>query len=91
MNKQELIYAVAATTGESKAATGVALDAIIHAVVDTAIQGEVAQLIGFGSFATGARVARSGRNPASGEEIQIAVAKTVRFSAGKAFKDAVNA
>ena len=48
------------------------------------------QLIGFGSFSTGARAARVGRNPATGAEIQIPAAKTVKFTAGKAFKDAVN-
>jgi DNA-binding protein HU-beta len=47
-------------------------------------------LIGFGTFATGARAARSGRNPKTGETIEIPAAKTVKFTAGKAFKDAVN-
>jgi DNA-binding protein HU-beta len=47
-------------------------------------------LIGFGTFATGARAARAGRNPKTGETIEIAAAKTVKFTAGKAFKDAVN-
>ncbi|MGF6870632.1 nucleoid DNA-binding protein [Paraburkholderia sp. MM5477-R1] len=54
-------------------------------------KGDAVQLIGFGSFSTGARAARTGRNPATGAEIQIAAAKTVKFTAGKAFKDAVNA
>jgi DNA-binding protein HU-beta len=49
------------------------------------------QLVGFGSFSTGARAARVGRNPSTGAEIQIAAAKTVKFTAGKAFKEAVNA
>ncbi|CAB3809486.1 hypothetical protein GCM10011400_72420 [Paraburkholderia caffeinilytica] len=48
------------------------------------------QLIGFGSLSTSARAARVGRNPATGAEIQIPAAKTVKFTAGKAFKDAVN-
>lgn len=91
MNKQELIDAISSTTGASKAATGATLDAILHAVTETVTQGEVVQLIGFGTFATGSRAARTGRNPATGAEIQIAAAKTVKFSAGKAFKDAVNA
>ncbi|MGF6603475.1 HU family DNA-binding protein [Paraburkholderia sp. BL10I2N1] len=90
MNKQELIDAVAAATGESKAATGEAIDAIVNAVTAAVVQGETVQLIGFGSFATGSRAARVGRNPATGEEIQIAAAKTVKFVAGKAFKEAVN-
>jgi DNA-binding protein HU-beta len=53
-------------------------------------KGEPVQLVGFGTFATGARAARIGRNPATGAEMQIAAAKTVKFTAGKAFKNAVN-
>jgi DNA-binding protein HU-beta len=90
MNKQELVDAVSAATGESKAATGEAIDAFIEAVTAAVVKGETVQLIGFGSFGTGARAARVGRNPATGAEIQIAAAKTVKFVAGKAFKDAVN-
>jgi DNA-binding protein HU-beta len=90
MNKQELVDAVAAVTGESKAATGEAIDAFIAAVADAVTKGETVQLIGFGSFSTGARAARVGRNPATGAEIQIPAARTVKFAAGKAFKDAVN-
>ncbi|BDC45485.1 hypothetical protein PTKU15_87820 [Paraburkholderia terrae] len=54
-------------------------------------RGDTVQLIGFGSFSTGARAERSGRNPSTGETITIPAAKTVKFTAGKAFKDAVNA
>jgi DNA-binding protein HU-beta len=90
MNKQELIDAVAATTGESKAATGEALDAIIGTITSAITKGDAVQLIGFGSFSVGARAARVGRNPATGAEIQIPAAKTVKFTPGKAFKDAVN-
>ncbi|MFP3568004.1 HU family DNA-binding protein [Paraburkholderia sp. IMGN_8] len=91
MNKQELIDAVAAATGESKAATGQTIDAIVDAVTAAVVGGETVQLVGFGSFSTGARAARVGRNPSTGAEIQIAAAKTVKFTAGKAFKEAVNA
>jgi len=91
MNKQELIDAVAAATGESKAATGQTIDAIVEAVTKAVVGGDTVQLVGFGSFSTGARVARVGRNPSTGAEIQIAAAKTVKFTAGKAFKEAVNA
>jgi DNA-binding protein HU-beta len=90
MNKQELIDAVAAATGESKAATAAALDAILETVTSAVTEGDAVQLIGFGSFSMGARSARVGRNPATGAEIQIPAAKTVKFTAGKAFKDAVN-
>ncbi|TXC88919.1 HU family DNA-binding protein [Paraburkholderia azotifigens] len=91
MNKQELIEVVAASTGESKASTGEAIDAILEAVTSAVTRGETVQLIGFGSFSTGARAERAGRNPATGETITIPAAKTVRFTAGKSFKDAVNA
>jgi DNA-binding protein HU-beta len=91
MNKQELIDAVAGSTGESKAATGETIDAILDAVTRAVTDGAAVQLIGFGSFSMGARAARVGRNPATGAEIQIPAAKTVKFTAGKAFKDVVNA
>ena len=91
MNKQELIDAVAAATGESKAATGQTIDAIVEAVTKAVVSGDTVQLVGFGSFSTGARAARVGRNPSTGVEIQIPAAKTVKFLAGKAFKEAVNA
>jgi DNA-binding protein HU-beta len=90
MNKQELVDAVAAKTGDSKVATGETLDALIGAITAAVTKGDIVQLIGFGSFSTGARAARVGRNPATGAEIQIPAARTVKFTAGKAFKDAVN-
>ena len=91
MNKQELVDAVAAATGQSKAAAANAIDAFIGAVTKAVTKGDAVQLVGFGSFSTGARVARVGRNPSTGAEIQIPAAKSVKFIAGKAFKDAVNA
>ncbi|AXF06232.1 HU family DNA-binding protein [Paraburkholderia hospita] len=90
MTKQELIDAIAAKTGGTKSVTGDVLDATIAAITAEVTQGGTVQLIGFGSFSTGSRAARVGRNPATGAEIQIAAAKTVKFTAGKAFKDAVN-
>jgi DNA-binding protein HU-beta len=90
MTKQELIDAIAAKTGDSKSATGETLDALIAAITGEVTKGGTVQLVGFGSFSTGARAARVGRNPATGAEIQIPAAKTVKFTAGKAFKDAVN-
>ncbi|WP_323073540.1 HU family DNA-binding protein [Mycetohabitans endofungorum] len=63
----------------------------LHRSLITVVNGEAVQLIGFGMFGTGARAARIGRNPATGAQMQIDVAKTVKFIPGKAFKDAVNA
>jgi DNA-binding protein HU-beta len=91
MNKSELIDAIAVQAGTSKTQTGETLDAIIEAITSTLVKGETVQLVGFGSFSTGKRAARTGRNPATGEEISIPAANTVKFTAGKAFKDAVNA
>jgi DNA-binding protein HU-beta len=91
MNKQELIDAVADRTGDSKAATGQARDAVLGASMRALSAGDAVQLIGFGSFSTGQRAARTGRNPSTGAEMQIAAARTVKFTAGKAFKDAINA
>ena len=91
MNKQELIDAVASATGSSKSITGEAIDAVIGAITNAVVKGDTVQLVGFGSFTQGTRAARTGRNPATGEEINIGAAKTVKFTAGKAFKDAVNA
>ncbi len=88
MNKHELINMVAAATGESKTAIGEAIDTFGGTAVTA---GETVQLIGFGSFSTGARAARVGRNPVTGEAMQLPAAKTVKFTPGKLFKDVVNA
>ena len=90
MNKQELIDAVAAQTGASKAQTGETLDTLLEVIKKAVSKGDAVQLIGFGSFGSGKRAARTGRNPKTGETIKIPAAKTVKFTAGKAFKDAVN-
>ena len=91
MNKQQLTDAVADRTGDSKADTGEVIDAVLAAIRHALSAGDAVQLVGFGSFSTGQRAARTGRNPSTGAEIQIAAARTVRFTASKAFKDAVNA
>jgi DNA-binding protein HU-beta len=91
MNQQELVDAVAPATGQTKAAAAETIDAFIGTVPKAVPKGDPVQLVGFGSFSTGARAARVGRNPATGAEIQIPAAKTVKFTAGNAFKDAVNA
>jgi len=90
MNKQELVDAVASAVGISKSAAGEAVDAFVAVVTKAVVEGEGVQLVGFGTFSTGQRAARTGRNPRTGETLQIAAAKTVKFTAGKAFKDSVN-
>lgn len=90
MNKQELIDAVAAQTSAGKAMIGQTLSAVLEVIKGAVAKGDSVQLIGFGSFSSGKRAARQGRNPKTGENIRIAASKTVKFTAGKAFKDAVN-
>ena len=78
---------VTATTGASKAAAGKTIDAAIATITGEVTEGGTVQLVGFGSFSTSERAARVGRNPATNAEIQIAAAKTVKSTAGKAFKE----
>lgn len=89
MNKQELIEAVARQTGGTKTETAKVIDALITPATGAVRDGQTIQLIGFGSFSTGQGSERSGRNPTTGDAITIAAAKTVKFTAGKAFKNLV--
>ena len=89
MNKQELIDAVAAQTGASKAQTGETLDTLLEVIKKAVSKGDAVQLIGFGSFGSGKRAARTGRNPATGETIQIPAKKKIAFRAAKELKEAV--
>jgi DNA-binding protein HU-beta len=90
VNKSELIDAVAAAADISKAAAGRALDAMVDSVTDALKEGDQVVLVGFGTFSVKDRAARTGRNPQTGEPIEIAAAKVPSFKAGKALKDAVN-
>lgn len=90
MNKAELIDAVAAGADISKAAAGRALDAMVEAVTKALKEGDQVNLVGFGTFSVRDRAARTGRNPRTGETINIAASKMPGFKAGKALKDAVN-
>ncbi len=74
----------------SKAAAGRALDALVGAIRTTLKKGGTVTLVGFGTFAVGKRVARSGRNPRTGEAIKIRAAKVPKFRPGKGLKDAIN-
>ena len=90
MNKSELIDAVASATDLTKADAGRAIDATVAAITNTLSNGDSLSLIGFGTFSISHRAARAGRNPRTGETIQIKAAKLPKFKAGKALKDAVN-
>ena len=90
MNKSELIDAVAASADLSKASAGRALDAALEAVTGALKDGDSVALVGFGTFSVKERAARTGRNPQTGNPIEIAAATVPSFKAGKALKDAVN-
>ncbi|WP_346839682.1 HU family DNA-binding protein [Microbulbifer sp. SAOS-129_SWC] len=90
MNKSELIEAIAASADIPKAAAGRALDAMVDSITGALKEGDQVALVGFGTFAVKERAARTGRNPRTGDPIEIAAAKIPNFKAGKALKDAVN-
>lgn len=90
MNKSELVEAMAAKTGMTKVAAEAAVKAFIEAVSDELQNGGKVQLVGFGTFETSKRAARTGRNPQTGKETKIAACTAPKFKAGKALKDLVN-
>ena len=89
MNKSQLIDKIAAGADISKAAAGRALDAIIASVTESLKEGDDVALVGFGTFAVKERAARTGRNPQTGEALEIAASKKVSFKVAKGLKDAV--
>lgn len=90
MNKSELIELIAEKADISKAKAQLALDAFVAGVTASLKNGEDVSVVGFGTFTTAQREARQGRNPATGETIQIAASIQPKFRAGKALKDALN-
>lgn len=90
MNKTELIDAIAAGAGLSKADSKKALDATVEAIKNALVNGDKVQLIGFGTFAVAERPAREGINPATKQKITIAAKKVAKFKAGAEFAEAIN-
>ena len=90
MNKAELIDAVAEASEISKAAATRAIDAVIDNITNSLKKDEQVTLVGFGTFTVRNRAARLGRNPQTGETIQIKASNVPAFKPGKALKDAVN-
>ncbi|MGI6404977.1 MAG: HU family DNA-binding protein [Syntrophaceticus sp.] len=90
MNKAELIGSVAEKAGMSKKDAEKAVNAVFASVSDALANGEKVQLVGFGTFEVRERAARTGRNPQTGEEIQIAASRVPAFRAGKVLKDSVS-
>lgn len=90
MNKNDLVAAVAEASDLSKADSAKAVDAVFDAIAGTLKQGQEVRLVGFGTFSVATRAATEGRNPRTGEKINIPASKQPKFKAGKGLKDAVN-
>jgi DNA-binding protein HU-beta len=90
MNKQDLVAKVAGSADISKAKAALAVDAVMEAIKTTLKGGDSVRLVGFGTFSVSERAATTGRNPRTGEKIQIPASKQPKFKAGKELKEAVN-
>ncbi|MDB5407025.1 MAG: DNA-binding protein HU-beta [Rhodospirillales bacterium] len=90
MNKNELVDAVATAADLKKSEATLAVDAVFDAITGALKKGDEVRLVGFGTFAVSQRAASEGRNPRTGDKIQIAASKQPKFKAGKGLKDAVN-
>ena len=90
MSKQQLVEMIAENAGLTKADASRALDATMESIQETLKKGEKVSLVGFGTFSTSKREAREGRNPRTGETVEIAARTVVTFKAGSKLKDAVN-
>ena len=90
MNKNDLISSVAESSGLTKADAGRAVDAVFDSIASALASGDDVRIVGFGSFSVANRAASTGRNPRTGEEIQIPASKQPKFKAGAPLKSAVN-
>lgn len=90
MNKQEIIAKIAKDTGSTKTTAALAVDSLIEGITKALKKGDSVTFVGFGTFKTSQRKARTARNPQTGAAIKIPKRKAVRFVAGKALKGAVN-
>lgn len=90
MNKQELIGVVAESTGLSRADTSRVIETMLDTIGDRLQSGEEVRLVGFGNFSVGKRKASTGRNPRTGEPIEIAGSSQPKFRPGKVLKELVN-
>ena len=91
MNKQELVKsATSKIEGATQKDVAIVLDSILESIKEELVSGGKVQLMGFGSFETVERAARTGRNPKTGEDMTIPASKAPKFKAGKALKDSIN-
>ena len=91
MNKQELISSIASKSDLTKEQAGDALEGFIDSVAEALAKGDDVRLLGFGNFMVSRREAKMGRNPQTGEPVEIKAANVARFKVGKALKDKINA
>lgn len=90
MNKSELIAAVSEKANLSKKDADAAVKAVVDSITEALVEGDKVQLVGFGTFEVRERAARFGRDPRTGESMEIAASKAPAFKAGQGLKDAVN-
>jgi DNA-binding protein HU-beta len=90
MNKQDLIAAVADGSGLTKADASKAVEAVFDSITATLKKGDEVRLVGFGTFSVSKRKASTGRNPRTGEPMEIKASSQPKFKAGKGLKDSVN-
>ena len=90
MNKNEFVDRVADMADMTKADAGKAVDAVFDAITEALKKGDDVRIVGFGTFSSAKRAARAGRNPRTGETIQIKASNQPKFTAGKGLKDALN-
>ncbi len=90
MNKNDLVAAVADSTGLSKSDAGKAVESVFEEITAALANGDEVRLVGFGSFSVANRAASQGRNPRTGEPMQIPASRQPKFKAGKGLKQAVN-
>jgi|ERR1700677_2747050 len=89
MNKSELVAAIAEKSAQSQSDVNKFIDGFCETITEALANGEQVALVGFGTFKVGERAARKGRNPRTGEQIDIAASKSPKFTVGKIFKDKV--
>lgn len=89
MNKTDLVQAVSERTGVTKKDVSQVVDSVFEVIQDTLGQGDKVQLVGFGNFEIRERAARKGRNPQTGEEIEIAASRVPAFKAGKSLREGI--
>ena len=90
MNRNELVDSVSSKTDMKKSEASKAVDAVFDAIADALKGGDEVRLVGFGTFSVASRAASEGRNPRTGEKIQIAASKQAKFKPGKGLRNSLN-